>query len=200
MESLRQRILSLKVLTPNDNEEDLYHNDKKYFVPEGALRRLLSSPEVQHEIPAILQNAKVEFYRQLEILDTINAGGYKIFGILVVIDQMQYITNFIETDLFLKRDLDSRIPLKLSDIEAIIPCVESATKFYKVQWMFVAPVFGDDRSHRRLEDHAVLPFEKSEKLGQGGFGKVFKVTLHPDHQNLVSDVRAGVLQSFHPYN
>ncbi|KAF8537379.1 kinase-like domain-containing protein [Trichophaea hybrida] len=188
MENLRQRILSLKVpVTVGNNGKD----PKKYFIPEGALRRLLSSPEVQNEIPTILQNAKIEFFRQTEFLNTINAGGYKIFGILVVTNQIQYITNFIETDQFLNRELDSRIPLlKIGDIEAIIPCVKGATEFCKTQWMFVAPVFDDDRSHRRLHDLAVLPFLKSEPLGRGGFGSVFKVTLNQDHQNLGTTVVA----------
>jgi hypothetical protein len=73
--------------------------------------------------------------------------------------------------------------------------------FEEYQWMTLAPFFArgghKDVRHYPLQDKVILPFISDSRRDQtsansstlefeGGFGRVFKVDIHPDHHNFES--------------
>ena len=59
--------------------------------------------------------------------------------------------------------------------------------FMKWQGGFIAHMFNDDKGrpvHQKLADEVVVPItfdEEADRLGEGGFGEVFRVRIDPDH-------------------
>lgn len=54
--------------------------------------------------------------------------------------------------------------------------------FSEAKWRVTAPVFEACEDEYGLPAQAILPFtRKGEKSEQGGFSRVFRVTIHPDH-------------------
>jgi hypothetical protein len=172
---LYQRILKL----------GLRNADDRLFIPEAALNREIFGSEARGDILTAIRGSGVEFHMEDEVLNSIMQGGKKVFAILVLINSVHYLRSFIERDGFQGPGWDGRLPfLQESHVESIIDCPRSSASFYETQWVFLAPVFGGDRSHRQLHDRVVLPFIKDEYLAEGGFGKISKVSLPRDYQEL----------------
>jgi hypothetical protein len=71
-------------------------------------------------------------------------------------------------------------------------------ELYEKQWEFYAPVFTsgpDGYVELRLHSRSILPFIKlGHDRKAGAFGNIYQVWIHPDHQNLLPDVRAPATQ------
>ncbi|KAK4033139.1 hypothetical protein C8A01DRAFT_19875, partial [Parachaetomium inaequale] len=61
--------------------------------------------------------------------------------------------------------------------------------FEQRQWAVLAPFFARDLRnpkkvpHYFLPDQVIMPFRSWGKVGQGGFGEVYKTEIHPDHHD-----------------
>ncbi len=152
----------------------------KSFVPHQKLFDLLSKDVIQ----SVLEERDIVPWYNLEsIVDRIFSGARRIFAILVVLrGQENEILRFLEHESFQKSPLDHRLPFSDRELERIVP--EIAIEFYEKQWEFTAPVFTRSVDHRHLQASIVLPFLEDKKIGEGGFGEVFKITLDPTHQDL----------------
>jgi hypothetical protein len=118
-----------------------------------------------------------------EVVDKVYFGGRRIFAILVVLNgQEKEILRFIEHDHYQDSPLDHRLPFAIGDLEIIAPDI--AIDFYEKQWEFAAPVFTRGVDHRLLDIRTALPFEENTKIGDGGFGEVFRISLYPGHQDI----------------
>ncbi|KAK5677888.1 hypothetical protein LTS10_009771 [Elasticomyces elasticus] len=76
---------------------------------------------------------------------------------------------------------------------------ENIKKFFNQQWMFLAPVFSSDSSRfaHYLHCRQPLPFtELGDVSGDGHFGDVRKVLLHPEHQEGFTWWNAGTHPQF----
>ena len=152
----------------------------KFFVPHQSLYNLLTRSVV---LKSIQDCGGVPWYSVERTVDKIMAGARRIFAILVMLHREEkHILSFIEHDHFQGSPLDSKLPLSRTVLDAIVPHIASA--FFERQWEFSAPVFSKDVDHRFLDDFAVLPFVKDRRIDEGGFGTIFEIALHPDHQVL----------------
>lgn len=150
------------------------------FIPAGdmhavftadAVRQVLKRYNLEHLFPEVFNYAK------------------KIFGILVMIDRMDYLVQIVKAGL-----RDSDLPLATYDyLESNQPFsgffsnfvewdTETPGLFMNHQWKFLAPIFMDGE-HQKLEDSATLPFIKIEPLGSGSYSKVYRIEIHGDHYN-----------------
>ena len=130
-----------------------------------------------------LKDCGIAPYSIHETVGVIMKDGYKVFAILVVIRKVQCISKFIEHDQFQDpgtNGLDSRLPFSENTIESFL----GITRFFEVQWEFVVPIFFPRSIHRSLHADTVLPYIQEEELSEGGFGVIYKVTLHSSHQRL----------------
>ena len=152
--------------------------DSRYFIPDRALRDILSEEAVYDHV----QTMAVEPYHRREIIEAIANRGKRLFAILILLGEESSLVKFMERDQMAKEyDLDSRLPLTLKDLQMILGSGTTASLFYEKQWELLPPYFCEDKSHRLFHEDTVFPFVGIERLTEGGFGEVSKVTLNEAH-------------------
>ncbi|KAH8688220.1 kinase-like domain-containing protein [Ilyonectria robusta] len=129
----------------------------------------------------------------------------KIFAILVLIHESSRIWDFVGEGV-----CDADLPLietrgehgrKAFDLRrkhaADLPlrCLRGwkqsdMSRFAEWQWTMIAPVFSRASDnipvHYVLSPDVILPYVSARSENEGGFSRVFKVFIHPDHNNLDS--------------
>ena len=169
MSPIEDRILSLKTR----NFETVP------FIPSRELDELLTEAVVRD----IILESGIEVQKCEETTRIVVAGAKKILAILALDRRQQELRKFIENDQFQVERLDAKLPFSEPLLHKLLG-EATGSLFWERQWMFVAPFFRYNLSHRILEDAAILPFTKSLFIGEGSFGKVSKVSLHPQHQGI----------------
>ena len=154
----------------------------------------------QTVILAALRECKFAEWIDINEMSTrIHTGARRIFAILTVMNRQEFILQFLETDNLQRSPLDHRLPISLADAREIIPDI--ATSFYDRQWEFCAPVFCEGTGHRNLDIFTSMPFIEDKKVGEGGFGEVFKVIIHDGHTLIEpKKVRPNFLTSINDAN
>lgn len=129
----------------------------------------------------------------------------KIFTILALIEKADTIPEFLregvhDGDLpLMKLEKDGKpgifkLGRKSQEGKAAYPlrCFKTFSRinflnFEDYQWAVLAPIF--DRPHKNdvnyydLDDPVILPFMEEEEVSEGGFGRISRVKIHPDHHN-----------------
>ena len=164
---------------------EVQNYEQKPFIPLDALKDLLPESRVATFIHALTEIGEIEVWQQPELIRIVVDNGLRVFAILLCFSQPGLIQKFKEADHFAHSQLDSRLPLSKDSLELILRNEKLTARFYKHQWRFLAPFFRADQSHRELQDNAILPFTNCERLGEGGFGEVHKMTMAASYQGLV---------------
>ncbi len=187
MPKLRDQLLSLR---PRVGGED------RYIIPHQALHRLMTRDVV---LDAIKNCEDIPVFHQDSTVDAIMRGGRKIFSVLVLLKGEEWsITKFREHDQLQNSRLDARLPFSIDTLNLIV--LEIADEFYEKQWELIGPIFSKDIVHRFLQPETRLPFIHNEKIGEGGFGVVYKVKLDPDHQKPTLLPQAVCILCRYPFN
>ncbi|PMD49796.1 kinase-like protein [Hyaloscypha bicolor E] len=166
----------------------------RYFVPRQSLVKLLQTDIIQSELRGI-----VPLHQLPEIVQTIFRKGQLIFAILVLIDHLEYIAKFIESDQLQPNWLDHRLPFDQQTLETMMEAVP-ASRFYEKQWEFTAPVFTPFMLRRHLTDDTILPFHSENKIGSGGFGDVYHITINTAHQSFDDSIHQLVRKDLQPHS
>lgn len=153
--------------------------ESAYFVPTEKVEEVLTKGAIQE----IVISCGIEVQKREETVSIIQAGARKILAILILMRKEGLIRSFIEHDQFQTEKLDAKLPVSELWLQTLIG-EKPAKKFCQTQWMFIAPFFRNDLSHRTLENDIVLPFTSSRHIGSGAFGTVSEVTLDPAHQGI----------------
>jgi len=176
MFNLREEILQLEVETAPPVS--------KRFIPQRHLEKVLG----QSAIDATLSGR--EFQKNFAILPELTLrileGGRKLFGTLILIQRVDAIFKFHETGPDREQNLDSRLPIRLDELETMLDNAEDATKFHDAQYKFLSPILQKDKSHHVFNERVILPFIACMTMTSGGFGEIQVVTLCPWNQQLVS--------------
>ncbi|KAK7943798.1 uncharacterized protein PG986_012911 [Apiospora aurea] len=149
----------------------------RYFVPRQALLKKLSQDVVKREL-----RGTVPLHQLDEMAHTVFRRGRLIFAILVLIDRLHYMINFIEDDQLQQDQLDHKLPFGLQALQNIMMKPIDATRFHEKQWEITAPKFRSFVLRRHLAYDTILPFRSEVKIGQGGFGDVYRITIDSAHQ------------------
>jgi hypothetical protein len=147
------------------------------FVPTSELEQLLTEEVVRTTV----HQSAIDVSKQEETVRIVVSGARAIFAILVLQSKLHFIRNFIEQDQYQNGQLDAKLPYSELALQNLLGKA-AGRLFWDRQWMFIAPIFRHDLSHRILKDAVVLPFIQSSYIGEGAFGVVSEVTLHPQHQ------------------
>lgn len=166
-------------------ENSLQENEQsKEFVPLGELREKITKELVSK---VLLENS-IEAHQAREIASQIVPGAIKTFATLVFSGTVRHILIFIERRELQEFGIDGKLPLEETVLREYGLRSHEATRFYKEQWKFTAPVFDFGNTLPTiLHDKTVLPFQKPLKdprLGEGGFGVVEVVVIEPRHQEV----------------
>jgi hypothetical protein len=70
-----------------------------------------------------------------------------------------------------------------------------ASAFQDQKWQFSVPIFTDG-TFQSYQKGTILPFLDEEHIGKGGYGRVFKVWVHPSYCTL-NPVQVSRLAQFH---
>ena len=171
---------------------EIQNYEQKSFISLDALQQLLTESRVVSLISDLSENGDIEVWQQAELSRIIVNNGLRVFATLLSFSRSDLIVKFKETDHFAHSQLDSRLPLSQDSLKMIVHDEKSSAKFYKHQWKFLAPLFRADQSHRELQDNVILPFISCERLGEGGFGEVHKMSLIASYQDLMPEGRSQV--------
>ena len=156
--------------------------DFRWFIPQRLLQQLMTRDTVQQAL-----RGSVKPYHLEEISERVVRNGIKVLAMLVLIDHTSHISCFIEKDQL----HDLRIPFERKVLETILqePC---AADFAERQWEFTAPEYFRGTITRSLSERVVLPFAKDTRIDKGGFGTVFEIKIHEEHQDLEDCFRQKV--------
>jgi hypothetical protein len=219
-----------RVLVNDDNEEDIQsertlrddlcdariewpQNQNTYFIAVEDLRRLINIDSISAE----LARCNTEFAnheRRQKIMEKISQVAWKLFAILVYIEQGHRIMDFLDeniddTDLpFVRSDESSTsVSFKLCSKKSPsqpIKCMSLWTRklvndFGRDQWCMLAPIFEytDEIEHYELDANCVLPYtedfeRRGRSINEGGYSTVWKVAIHPAHQRTKGCVKPKV--------
>lgn len=199
------------------------HEERKGFFPEDTFKILINeqtiSTELQHCFPQFESHA---IERLSGAVCRKEKPMRKIFSLLVLIDKVSDICQFIKEDV---TDFDlplCKVPYEGTNIFQLARRGEPSSQggplqcfdgwrplevwtFEEWQWTALAPFFhlGTNKAvqHFIFPDQVPLPFTADSRCGenfnaiQGGFSTVFKVDIHPAHYNSSSsEVRFGATQ------
>ncbi|KAF3915108.1 hypothetical protein ABW20_dc0100546 [Dactylellina cionopaga] len=153
------------------------NSDRKRFIPLRSLDALFSEPVVRQ----CIAESGIRADKREEVTANIIRGGKRVFAILIRIDSVPSINDFLEHDQFMRRPLDARLPFSENELRSILNDY-SSREFFWHQWEVSVPTFTADLSHRSLHDNTIFPFTSSECIGEGGFGRVFQITLDEGSQ------------------
>jgi hypothetical protein len=180
MAQLQTLIESLRCKVDIGDSKNDSNNDG-FFVPQQQLYKLMTRDVI---LDAVKGCDDILVYHVDSIVEKVVRGGVRVFSILIIIGKEKFISHFIERDDLQRSRLDDKLPFSADTLQSIIPDTDAAGNFYKRQWEFVAPVFSRNVLHRSLSSKIRLPFVQNKKIGEGGFGVVYEIKLHPDHQRL----------------
>ncbi|CAG8950089.1 hypothetical protein HYFRA_00008323 [Hymenoscyphus fraxineus] len=172
MEEIQQQLSSLR-------KKSRCAGDDKFFYPLSEVEELLTTNQIKacmSSIPVLSGNDR-DLFRYATIVRETNV---KTFAILLLNGHSKHILEFL-----FRREADSRIPHTEEGLDFLPPLIARA--FVERQWQFHPVIFGKGDIHRELQKPEILPFLEEEIVGQGGFGKVWKVKLYSTCQKLVTE-------------
>ncbi|EPS37260.1 hypothetical protein H072_9063 [Dactylellina haptotyla CBS 200.50] len=153
------------------------------FVPENELYEILTPQAVSdivfHSVPS---------HNPDQLVNSIIQNARKIFGILILINQVGCIHQFIERDQYQKRPMDDLLPIPKIYLRDILGDDYIADLFYEKQWEVSVPVFSDYIISRELAPQTILPYLREEYLASGAYGNVYQIDIHPAYRPSNSNV------------
>lgn len=154
----------------------------KAFVPEGVLAKIFTSEILETVLkePAF----KIPGHKVPKTAEIVIDEAPRIFAICLELNVEHSFIAFIEHDV-----TDSALPLTRSKLDSLAP--GAAALFEGIQWKYVAYRFRKGPFHRTLEKDHILPYTSQKQIGGGGFSKVFRIFVHPAHQNLIKVIKNG---------
>lgn len=159
----------------------VHNTELKEFVPDGDLAKLFNTAtlETALSVPAFnIPHHKVASTAKLVIDE-----AQKILAICLELNVEQSFVKFIESDV-----TDYALPLDISKLNSLVP--EAAARFEKLQWKYVAYKFRKGQYDRTLPRNRILPYIDQTHIGGGGFSKVYRVSIHPAHQDMIETPNA----------
>lgn len=153
------------------------------YLPEGELATVLSKPKI-HSL--LSEDPSVDPEELLQRVDEVHCKASKILATLILTESTQLLAkHFLDKGLY-----DERLPLDERDLDLVALGERRAKKILNEQYAFLAPVFFKGVSYDSLDSRYILPFIVDEFQGEGAFGIVYKIEIHPKHQwlQLPSDV------------
>lgn len=154
-----------------------YNLQKKPYIPLQSLFQLISQEAIQKE----LRKANINAGFWWEITEEVLKRGWRIFAVLVLVEQVRLVKPFREMA-FLQ---DDRLPLEPWNLKDLKDYDSTwALHFYNKQWEVLAPYFSRGTISRSIDSKIALPFVEDKRIGGGGFGEVYEVSIDQKHQHL----------------
>ena len=160
---LRRQILTLRV----------QNSEFRHFVPEEKLASVVTKERVTQIVSQL-----VPLESKDEVIRFIINGARKVFSILILVDYVGHISQFITRDQMQRRPIDNLLPLRTNALRNTLNDEIVVTQFYEKQWEFCAPVFFREIMPRALEVPTILPYLSDISIASGSYGTIYKINIH----------------------
>ena len=179
LDALRNRIRALRQRS----------SDHRYYVDRHSLGTLCTPRVIEEAV----RDCPFPPHERNHIRDRIIANGTVTFCVLVYTRKENFMTNFLERDVY--NALDYRLPLDEESLNGIAQ--EAASEFFEAQWQFL-PVLLRRYRHMQIEDECILPFDSDEhdEERDGSFGAIHTVIIPSSMQELVETQVTFLIYSF----
>lgn len=163
---------------------------RRYYVDPHSLTALCTPRLIEDAV----RDCPFPPYKRDYIKDAIIANGTVTFCVLVYKRKEQFMTKFLECDLY--NALDYRLPLDEKSLREIAE--EAASDFFEAQWEFRPVILARNR-YMQIDDECILPFDKDEhdEERDGSFGIIHTVFIQSSMQKLI-DTEVTLLIYFFP--
>jgi hypothetical protein len=173
-------------------------NKPQEFLPRSQLDRLLTVSSITNKLFVDVDTTLVQW---------IFRSSRKVFAIAVMCGLagralLKAMEEFRKVDF-----VDESLPLS-KDTQAQIACFSTTPwrglkshNFLTQQWIFLAPIFSKRNFGMDLALEYILPFTSvSSEVKEGHFGRVYRVKVHPSHQENSYQENSILKVSLHLHN
>lgn len=173
-------IKSLEALECEHSSKANAGNPDRTFYPPMALRGLFQ----QINLVSILAEVSSLQKHQLDLFALlIRSNAMKILAILCLVENGKYA--YMIEEFLCRRIHDSKLPINEHDIDFISRSLSKGTQrqILAMQWKFLPVEFRKADINQRVAEIAILPFQEDAIIGEGAFGTVYKIRIHPECHN-----------------
>ncbi|KAK1479999.1 protein kinase [Colletotrichum cuscutae] len=199
VQSVSDAIFAASQTSASENRSYLPLDALRQLVTPSVVRRLLGHAFV-HSEPGLLDDWVFEISgKETTLTPGRQPRRRKLFAILILMEQVQLIRDFIENDLDdrilplqIKREAFQEPVIQLqTETGIILDCLahwhtRHLSSFVQWQETICTPFFkmpGREVHYYELNSKTILPFETYKLVRVGGYGSVRKVSIHPAHHN-----------------
>ena len=148
----------------------------QHFIPDDELLKVMSKETVIE----VLTNVVTDYLLD-EVINFVISRAPKVFCILVLIKQVCQIQKFMQYDHYGINKVDHQLPFTRHQLQEILQKSSLETSFFEKQWEFTAPTFSGQIVPRVLNPWTVLPYTSDVEVAKGGYGNVYKISIHPSY-------------------
>ena len=165
--------------------KDAAGQESRKFIPEGSLQQLLRSEDITNS----LRDPKlgIPWYKIETTKSTVLQTASKVFAILIDLGLESKLIDFIEHDL-----LDSSLPASKDRLREVLHEASELFSFEQLQWDYFPYRISRGQYAKKIPKPMVFPYTEQTQIGSGGFSTVYRVVVHPDHQDLIAKVQDKV--------
>jgi hypothetical protein len=182
LKTLQNKLSNAKIHCQPESQGD--------FIPESTLREIMNEGAVRALFKEDPDLFKIRDFEQ--VLQETCMDGYKLLASIILADIKtvgKTLLGFREASML---DVDMPFERKLRyPLDCVTDC--EYNNIFNNQWSTIAftlkPYDESMRNGWILDKEMVMPFLEMRKLNCGGFGDVYKIKVHPAHQNL-SEIEA----------
>jgi hypothetical protein len=148
------------------------------FLPENKLDEIFNDETIK----GVIKNLDCDKDELLNLPNTIRDGGKKVLAMLIWQNRPDCIVKFRNSGF-----LDSRLPFEETDMMRLVGKFDGIELARRIQWKFCPYVFPKDmwEYHRQIDRRTILPFTGTERIGDGAFGEIEKMSISPSQQHLI---------------
>ncbi|KAF2122527.1 kinase-like domain-containing protein [Lophiotrema nucula] len=143
-------------------------------------KREAAGQTLRQFLPNAHPSFQIDTHKHENTAEIVFHEGIKVFTILVEMHLEHALASFIENDI-----LDRALPVKEENLDNVLE-VDEAQRFARLQWDYLAYSITKGTYQRKLAPERILPYLEQVGLGGGGYSSVYKVLIHPAHQNIRS--------------
>ncbi|KAF7527346.1 hypothetical protein G7054_g10484 [Neopestalotiopsis clavispora] len=149
-----------------------------HFLPNDKLNEIFSYPTIK----SVIKTIDCDKDELLNLPKTIQDGGKRVLAMLIWQGRPGLIVEFRNHGL-----LDSRLPFEEADMKRLAGEFDGIELATRTQWAFCPYVFPEDmwEHHRQIDRRIILPFTETERIGDGAFGEIDKISISPSQQHLI---------------
>lgn len=159
---------------------NLRQESPKPFVDVSGLPHLFHG----NVLSACLEESGARPHQIMTYGPVIEERAYRIFAVLVRVEQPHLIGTFIEHQIY-----DDKLPL-IWDTKAPLPFTNRLSpQFFDIQYEFLPHKFERGRHYHIHNDKIILPFQSVERCSDldGSFGSISKVIIHSSYHNWIQE-------------